>query len=46
MNIPWPIKDGFMDYVKGYQGKHPYVVRLKYGIEENLSECCEKRDFM
>ena len=41
-----------MDYVRGDQEEHPYVVGLKYGIEEKLSdfvckelcvsvECCE-----
>ena len=46
MSLPWPIKEGFMDYVRKDQGKHPYVVGLKSGIEETLGEFCEKRDFM
>ena len=40
MSLPWPIKEAFMDYVKRDQGEHPYVVGLKSGIEEKLSECC------
>ena len=27
-----------MDYVEGDQEEHPYVVGLKFGIEERLSE--------
>ena len=46
MSLPWPIQVGFMDYVKGDQGKHPYAVGLKSGIEEKLSEFCEKRAFV
>ena len=42
--LPWPIKEGFMDHVKGDQEEHPYAVGLKYGIEEKLSECGEQRD--
>ena len=38
MSLPWPIKEAFMVYVKGYQEEHPYVVGLKYRIEEKLSE--------
>ena len=52
MSLPWPIKEAFMDYVEGDQEEHPYVVGLKSGIEEKLSEfmckelcvsveCCE-----
>ena len=52
MRLPWPIKEGFMDYVKGDQENHPYIVGLKSSIEEKLSEfickelcvseeCCE-----
>ena len=44
MSLHWPIKECSMDYVKGDQGEHPYVVVLKYGIEANLSECCVQRD--
>ena len=46
MSLPCPIKEGFMDYVKGDQGKHPYVVGLKFGIEAKLTECSEKRAFV
>ena len=42
MSIPWPIKEGFMDYVRRDKGEHPYVVGLKSSIEAKLSECCEK----
>ena len=45
MILPWPIKEGFMDYLRGDQEEHPYDVGLKSSIEENLSECVEKRDF-
>ena len=38
MSLPWTIQEGFMDYVKRYQEEHPYVVGLKSGIEEKLSE--------
>ena len=31
-----------MDYVRGYQEEHPYVVGLKSGIEENLREYYEQ----
>ena len=34
-----------MDYVRRDQVEHPYVVGLKYGIEENLREWCEQ-DFV
>ena len=44
MSLPWPIKEGFMDYVRRYQGKHPYADGLNFGIEAKLSECCEQRD--
>ena len=43
MSLPWPIKERFMDQVKGDQEEHPYAVGLKFGIEANLSECVEKR---
>ena len=43
MNLPWPIKEGFMDHVKGDQEEHPYVVGLKSSIEEKLREYCEQR---
>ena len=43
MSLPYPIKEGFMDYVRGDQGEHPYVVGLKFGIEAKLRECCEQR---
>ena len=38
MILPWPIKESFMEHVKGDQEEHPYVVGLKYGIEAKLSE--------
>ena len=52
MDLAWPIKEVFMDYVGGDQEDHPYVVALKFGIEAKLSEfvckdlcvsveCCE-----
>ena len=52
MSLPWPIKERFMDQVKGDQEEHPYDVGLKSGIEAKLSEflckelsvseeCCE-----
>ena len=41
MSLPWPIKEGFMDYVRGDQEENPYAVGLKSGIEEKLSESCE-----
>ena len=44
MSLPWPIKEAFMEHVKGDQEEHPYVVGLKYGIVANLSECCVQRD--
>ena len=44
MSLPWPIKEGCMDYVKGDQGKNPCVVGLESGIEAKLSECCKQRD--
>ena len=42
MSLTWPIKEGFMDYVRGDQGENPYVVGLKSAVEANLSECCKK----
>ena len=42
MSLPWPIKEGFMDYVKGDQEEHPYVVGFNFGIELKLSECVEQ----
>ena len=38
MSLPWPIKEGFMDYVSEDQEENPYVVGLKSGIKESLSE--------
>ena len=38
MILPWPIKEAFVDYVRGDQQEHPYVVGLRFGIEEKLSE--------
>ena len=43
MSLPWPIKEGFMNYVKGDQGEHPYAVGLKSSFEEKLSDCCEQK---
>ena len=42
LSLPWPIKEIFMDHVKGDQVDHPYDVALKSSIEENLREWCEK----
>ena len=42
MSLPYPIKEGFMDYVRGDQEQNSYAIGLKFGIEEKLSECCEK----
>ena len=41
LSLPYPIKENFMHHVKGDQVEHPYVVGLKYGIQENLREWCE-----
>jgi len=40
LGFPWPIKEIFLDHMKGGQEEHPYIVGLKSGIEENLTECC------
>ena len=42
MSLRWPIKEGFMDYVRGDQEEHPYAVILKSGIEAKLIDCVEK----
>ena len=42
MSPPWPMKESFMDYVKGDQEEHPYAIGLKSSIEETLSECVEQ----
>ena len=44
MSLPWHIKEGFMEFVKGDQGEHPYAIGLNSNIEEKLSEYCEQRD--
>ena len=38
MSLSCPIKEAFMDYVRRDQEENPYVVGLKYGIEEKLSD--------
>ena len=38
ISVPWPIKEGFMDYVRGDREEHPYDVRLKSRIEAKFSE--------
>ena len=43
MSLPWPLKEAFMDYVRGDQEENPYVVELNSGIEEKLSEFVEQR---
>ena len=42
LGFPWPIKENFMDHARRYQEEHPYYVGLKFGIEENLRQWCEK----
>ena len=42
LGFPWPIKESFMNHVRGDQEEHPYVVGLKSGIEANVIEWCEK----
>ena len=43
MILPWLIKEGFLDHVSRDQEESPYVVGLKSGIEEKLSECVKQR---
>ena len=38
MGFPCPIKEAFIEYVRGDEEEHPYAVGLKSGIEEKLSE--------
>ena len=33
LGFPWPIKESFMDHVRGDQEEHPYAIGLKSGIE-------------
>ena len=42
LGFPWPIKESFMDNVRGYQEEHPYIVGLKSRVEANLREWCEE----
>ena len=40
----WPINEAFMEGVRGRPIEHPYVVGLKLGIEETVSEFACERD--
>ena len=43
MDLPWPIKEAFMEVVRRDQEEHPYDVGLKSGIEAKFSDFVCKR---